>query len=108
MDLFALIAVLAGIAFVITRVICRRRAPQTRPPSFLLAIAGAFGAALVMMLILYGRDLFTRRFWHDERMIILVPMFFGVLMVVSLIPALLVVWYSRKRFKDEHAEDPTL
>ena len=104
MDMFALIAVLAGIAFVFTRLVSRRSIRQSREPSFLLAIFGAFCTALVMVLIFYGRDLFTRRFWDGGKapMIILVPILFGVCFVVSLIPALLVVRHHRKRFRDEN------
>ena len=104
MDIFALIAVLAGIAIVFTKVACRRRSTVRRQPSFSLAFVGAFCAALIMVLIFYGRDLFTRRFWDDGKapMIILVAMLFGVCFVVSLVPALLVVWHYRKRFRDEN------
>lgn len=102
MDAFALIAVLAGIAFVFTRLVCRRPIAQNRPPSVLLSIAAAFCTSLVMMLIVYGRDLFTRRFWDDGKapMVILVPIFFGICFAVSLIPASLVIRYYRKRFRD--------
>jgi drug/metabolite transporter (DMT)-like permease len=104
MDIFALIAVLAGIAFVFTKVACRRRSAVRRQPSFFQAFVGAFCAAVIMVFIFYGRDLFTRRFWDDGKapMIILVPLLFGVCLVVSLIPALLVVWHYRKRFRDEN------
>src|SRR5689334_3814258 len=103
MDMLTLIAVLAGIAFVFTRLVCRRPVAQSRPPSFMLAVVGAFCTALVMVFIFYGRDLFTRHFWDDGKapMIILVPMLFGFCMVASLIPALLVVRHYRKRFRDE-------
>jgi len=104
MDMLALIAVLVGIAFVFTRLVCRRPVGQSRRPSFLLAIAGAFCTALVMVFIFYGGDLFTRRFWDDGKapMVILVPVLFGICLVVSLIPALLIVRHYRKRFRDEN------
>jgi hypothetical protein len=103
MDMLALTGVLAGIAFVLTKVACRRRAARRRQPSFLLAIAGAFFTALIMMFVFYGRDLFSRRFWEDGTapMTILVPIFFGVCVIVSLVPALLVVRHYRKKFRDK-------
>lgn len=102
MELLVLIAVLAGIAFVLTNVASRRHVERSRQPSFLLAVAGAFCTALIMMFVFYGRDLFTHRFWEDGKapMVVLVPIFFGVCMIVSLIPALLVVWHYRKKFKE--------
>lgn len=102
--MIALIAVLAGMAFVFTRLVCRRPVARSRPPSFLFAVVGAFCTSLVMVLIFYGRDLFTRRFWDDGKapMVILVPVLFGVCLVVSLIPALLVVRHYRKRFRNEN------
>jgi hypothetical protein len=102
MDTLIAIYILAGIAFVLTRVVCRRSVSQIRPPSFLLAIAGAFCTALVMVVILYGRDLFTQRFWNNDNMLVLVPMAFGVCMLLSLIPASLVVWHYRKKFRDKN------
>jgi hypothetical protein len=104
MDLLTLILILVGIAFVFTKVACRRHAAQSCQPSFLLAIAGAFCAALIMVLVFFGLDLFTRRFWVENKvpMLILVPTLFGVFMLVSVIPALLVVWHYRKRFRDEN------
>src|SRR3954468_9449014 len=104
MDMFALIAVLAGIAFLLTKIACRRRSALRHQPSFLLAIAGAFCSALIMMFIICGTDLFTRRFWNDGKapMVVLVPIFFGVCLLVSFIPALLVVLHYRKRFREEN------
>lgn len=101
-DTFALIAVLAGIAFMFTRLACRRPVTQNRPPSFLLAVAGAFCTSLVMMLIFYGRDLFTRHFWDDDKAPILVPTCFRVCFAVSLIPSLLVVRHHQKRSRNEN------
>jgi peptidoglycan biosynthesis protein MviN/MurJ (putative lipid II flippase) len=104
MDIVALIAVLIGIAFLSTRLFCRRPVGQSRPPWFLLAITAAFCTSLAMVFIFYGRELFTRRFWVDGKapMIILVPIVFGICLVVSLIPALLVVRHYRKRLEDEN------
>ena len=103
MDTLALIAVLAGIAFVFTRLFCRRPVAKSRPPSILLAVAGAFCTSLVMIFIISGRDLFTRKFWDDGKApaVMVVPIFFGIFFVVSLIPALLVIRYHRKKIKSE-------
>ena len=101
--MFALIAVLAGITFVLTRVLSRRLVARTRKASSLPAVVGVFCSALIMVFIVYGRDLFTRGFWNGKApMLIAVPMFFGVCMVISLIPALLIVRHYQKRSRDEN------
>ena len=70
---------------------------------------GAFSAVLVMVLVIYNRNLFSHRFWQqvwdDDRLpaVIFVPLFLGVCFVVALIPAALVVQHYREKFKkDDH------
>ena len=103
MEMLSFIAVLAGVAFVSTRLVCRRPVALNRPLSIWLALAGAFSTALVMVFIFYGRDLFTSRFWDDGKApgVILVPILFGSCLLLSLIPALLLVGHYRRRVRDE-------
>jgi hypothetical protein len=101
MDIVPLIAVLAGIAFVIASVASRRRVAKSRRPLFLLAAICAFCAAVIMVMILSSRELFTHDFWEDPMQVILFFAFFGVMVLVGLIPAWLVVVYYRKRFENE-------
>ena len=100
MDNLILIAVLAGMACVLTQGVCRQSLAKHRFPSFFLAVIAALCTAFIMVLIFYGQALFTRRFWDDDKMIILVPMAFTFSAFVGLIPASLVVVHHRKRFKD--------
>ncbi len=99
MDTLSLIAVLAGVAFIVTNLACRRSIARSRQPSFLVAVRGAFCTALVMMIVFYGRELFTLDFWEDGKapMMFLVPMFLGACTLISLIPASAVVLFYRRK-----------
>jgi hypothetical protein len=103
MGIASLIAVLAGLVFVVVSVSCRQRIAYRARPSWFLAIGGAISAALIMVLIFYGPDIFTQRFWNDDTppMAVVVPVLFGAFALVSFIPALLVVRNYRRRFRNE-------
>ena len=102
---FAFIAVPAGIGFILTMLVCRRRVAQGRLPGFLVALATALCTAVIMVFVFHGRNLFTRRFWDEDAaglMFILVPMLFGMCLVFSVIPGLLVVRHFRRRFRNNN------
>lgn len=101
MEMLEVITVLAGIAFLLTKSICRRPLRDGRPPSFSLTIIAACFAALAMVFIIYGLDLFTPKFWDSKgNPGSLVPMVFLICMGISLVPASLVVWHQRKKFRE--------
>lgn len=68
---------------------------------------GAFCAVLVMVLVIYNRNLFTRSFWYDlwndDRLpaVIFMPLFLCICMALAFVPALLVVHYHREKSKDD-------
>lgn len=99
---------MAGIAYLITRLLCRRTIAVHRQPSYLLAVIGSFCAPLIMPFMIFGSRLFTRHFWtdlfNDDRLpaVIFVPLVFGVCFVVSLVPALLAVCHCRHKLRNEN------
>jgi hypothetical protein len=107
MEILTLIAALTALAFVFTIIFCRWRMAKKRKPSFLLAIGGAACTAITTLFVIYGRDLFTRGFWDDDKapMAIMVPFVFCFCLAVSLAPALLVVQYYRAKFSEGGERD---
>ncbi len=99
----AFLLVLIGIVYVVTRGLCHRALVQRRAPSGWLALAGAGLTAVIMVGIVFGGDLFSRRFWHDAKVptAILVPVTLVFCWIASLLPALLVVWHGQRRAERE-------
>jgi len=95
MESLLLIAVLAGIALVVTVLTCLIVFSQSHRPAVWLAGLGAFSSPLFLILFINGRDIFGSAFWDDDRK----PVQFVITMVVGfaigLLPSLAVVVHYR-------------
>jgi hypothetical protein len=99
MGIVAAILVIVGIGFIVTRVLSRRSMATGHRPSAYNAAVGALITGFVMAVIVYGPDLFTRRFWHDAKapMVLLVPLVVVVCTFIALIAATAVIMFQQKR-----------
>lgn len=82
--------------FIIMTAACRRRVAHKQRPSFWFAVALAVSVAILTLPVLYGMDLFTSRFWSDDRMAVLAAIAFGLNAVISLIALAGIVLFYRK------------
>jgi hypothetical protein len=107
MEILLLIATIITSAFLFTMVACAWRIAQKRKPSFSLAIVGALCTSLTLVFIIYGRDLFTHGFWENDKapMAVMVPLFFCLCTLVSLMPAFFVVLYHCAKFTGRRNAD---
>ena len=99
MDTITRVLALAGIviAFIVMRDRCRSCIAHSRKPSPWLMPGTSALASLLMLLVLYGTDIFGRRFWDDDTMPVLAVIAFVLCFVISLIPSVAVVAFYRGR-----------
>jgi uncharacterized membrane protein YhaH (DUF805 family) len=103
---FALFFVLVAVApAYLTSFACRLVQSRKRKAGWHLGVLSAMAAGLLMVLCIYIAEVFSPSTWDDNE--IFIPMVFVVASVISLVPALFMVWYYRKRFRDiDHVAEP--
>src|SRR5690349_17006773 len=91
--------------FVAFRWICWRLACEGRRLSWRLAPAMPLIVSFLMLVVFSGPDIFTRKFWHDDRDPILAVITFVACYVIAMIPCGVLVWFYREKAKRRTAEN---
>jgi hypothetical protein len=107
METLILIALVAGVSHVITRECCRRIVARGRRPAIWVALVGAVGSpllvVLLMTLLINGREMFTSHFWRDD----LIQIQFIICMLagtfIGLLPGVGVVLHYRQTSPNPNA-----
>jgi hypothetical protein len=96
---FALFFVLVAVApAYLTSLACRLVQSRNRKAGWHLGVLSAIAAGLLMVLCIYQGEVFHPSTWGVDKIWIL--MVFVVASLISLVSALFIVWYYRKRFRD--------
>jgi sugar phosphate permease len=97
MDFALFFAILAAMPAYSASLACRWVESRHRKARWHIGILSAMAGGLLMTISMYQGELFHPFAWGDDK--IWIPMVFLVASVISLGPALLTVWYYRKRFR---------
>jgi hypothetical protein len=97
MQFLVAILLIGAAAGYLASIPCRLLYARHKCPGWFLGVASAFSVAILTLLVIYQGDVFHA----DELERVLMLMVFGFSIVAGLIPALLIVGYYRRRFRDE-------
>jgi protein-S-isoprenylcysteine O-methyltransferase Ste14 len=98
MILTLFVILVAAAAAYLTSLACRFVQSRHHKAGWYLGVLGAIAASVLTVLCIYQGDVFHPSKWDIER--IMIPMIFVISSGIGLVPALFMVWYYRKRFRD--------
>ena len=97
MQFLVAILLIGAAAGYLTSIPCRLLYARHKRPGWFLVVVSAFLVDILTLLVIYQGDAFH----PDDLERVLMLMVFGFAIVSGLIPALLIVGYYRRRFRDE-------